>query len=448
MKKNLLISAAISAALVATPTMASAEAVGDIQQISNLTPADGSWCGQTSTAFNPESGVTMAGWVDTLPDDAFGTIQVTPLTADGSGGTVEQYRNSEAGVPLAFNDCATVTLTAGADGNFLAVWETPNEDKLNGIFVDSNGQFIGDYFTVSSNTNYYGIETSNAAWSELNQQYLVTWSVQTANNFGLNQRIVGRLLDASGAPVGDDFVLTDDHTVNNSQQTVAGNGIWVTVYQYNGNYPYYEVTTANGEEEIESSASAVDATASGTSIAYNAELDQFLITWKGTNRSARILDGTGAPIGDDILLNEENNGGKPVVTDIGAKGWLVAWHNQPDDNEDIIAVEVAADGTVGTSEIVSADLDDTIENNLRPALAYSPVSGLAYVVWTRYIAADAASNVVTRAWFVTEGTPLEEEVAEEELAATGIDAGTLTVGAFALMFAAVATAAVRRRSVR
>lgn len=129
--------------------------------------------------------------------------------------------------------------------------------------------------------------------------------------------------------------------------------------------------------------------------------------------------------------------GKPSVTATGVNGWFLAWHVQRAVDVFGIALDSGA-AVVGVPEVISSGAaDSTVEQNFRPNVTFSGVTGQAYVIWSRLIQADSATNVALRAWHVADGVPLVSNTpvvepvepaivpavsADPELAATGVNA--------------------------
>jgi hypothetical protein len=424
-------SAVVAAAAVlalALPLSASAEPVGGAVNVSGFANSNFSSCGSSSIATNADSGVTVAAWageIDSASAFGFAPVHVSLIGANGAEGATATYQPTDA---FALGDggwCDPLSIDAGANGGFIVTWNHADDDNaIFGLLVSSTGAFIGSPFVVSSNTNYSDIETVSAAWSAAQSRYLVTWkaNVSTAFPAALNgQQMVGRFVDATGAGIGSDFLVTDLAAgINNSQDVAYGAGVWVVVGVTSSGNTLQAVTVSSaGVVGPATPVPAPAGTATGPSVEYNAALNQFLIVSK-TNAMqwGQLLDSTGALSGAPFTITTATNVGKPRAASLGVDGWLVTWHTT--DSADIAAIEInSAAAVVGTPEVLSTGLNDTnVEYNFRPEAAFSPATGQAYVIWSRYDVDADASNVLVRAWSVTAAAVVP---AAPGLAATGLD---------------------------
>lgn len=441
--KKLLAAAVIAALPLAfVPVAANAAPVGTPSQISNFAnPQDFDNCFGPAVAYNPDSGKTLAGWTTYSPGlNIDESVEVTLLGSDGTGGSIDAYADET--VPGS-NDCNVISIAAGPDGGFIVIWT--DDEKILGIKVNSSGAFVGSHFVVSSEVSYLDVETQDVEWSSEHNKFLVAWSgVFSGSLFPSatgGQQLVGRFIDATGAGLGSDFLITNDpNTYDNSMDIAYGDGVWAVVGNAdNGDYPMVTFVSDDGGLSTEASCQATPATMGGASIAYNASTDSFLCAWKGSGSDVyyNVMDSTGAlsEIADVQLDSDGSVSGKPRVESLGENGWLFTWHGAG--SRDVFGASIDVTGAlVGELEYVSAGLDDSsLESNFRPSVAFSPSTGHAYIAWARNDTVAAETEVYARAWYVT----------EPELADTGFDALIPAVAGFAL--AALGVAALRRRSV-
>lgn len=441
--KKLLAAAVIAALPLAfVPVAANAAPVGSPSQISNFAnPQDFDNCFGAAVAYNPDSGKTLTGWTTYSPflniDES---VEVSLLGSDGTGGSIAAYADET--VPGS-NDCNVISIAAGPDGGFIVIWT--DDDKILGIKVNSSGAFVGSHFVVSSNVTYLDVETQDIEWSSVHNKFLVAWSGSFSGSLFPSatgtQQLVGRFIDATGAGLGSDFLITNDsNTYDNSMDVAYGDGVWAVVGNAdNGDFPTVTFVANNGGLSAEAPCQATALRTSGASIAYNTSTDSFLCAWKGAGSDVyyNLMDSTGAlsEIADVQLDSDGTVSGKPRVESLGENGWLFTWHGTGSRDVFGAAIDVAG-AFVGEVEYVSAGLNDSdLEANFRPAAAFSPSTGLAYIVWARHDYVAAETEVYSRAWYV----------AEAELAETGFDAAIPVVAGLALV--ALGAVALRRRSV-
>ena len=440
-----------------TTSAAFAEPVAAVVQVSTFSPTTSyTDCGSTSIANNATSGVTLAVWAG-LETSGSASVNVAVIGADGVPGPTAVYL-PDASMPLApQGQCDPVSVDAGADGGFLVTWNNGNDDSaIFGLVVTSAGAFSGGSFVVSSNTNYNDTETTSAAWSAADARYLVTWKTNVSSAFPAalaTQQIVGRFIDRTGAPIGSDFLITNSvHGIDNSQDVAFGGGIWVAVgVEISTNVVQAVTIAADGTVGAQLAVPAPAGTSAGPSIAFNSTTGQFLVSSKtSAGIWGQVLTSGGALSGAPFVIAAGSGTGKPRVASLGPDGWFVSWHNSG--QADVLGIQVDSSAApVGSPAFLSSGTANTsVEENFRPEVAFSAVTGQAYAFWSRWVAVDGATNVVVRAWHVTAGIPLPAGVVAPALAATGIDqertALVAGVGALALIAGAVILVARRRRT--
>jgi len=428
--------AALAAAAVLLPSAASAEPIAGVVQMSTLSPvANYTSCGSSSIANNATSGATLAAWPGNLSDQSSSApLEVALVAANGVKGPTASYQPSDSFFLGYGSSCDPLAVDAGPNGGFIVTWtDSSGDNAVYGILVSAAGAFIGGAFAVSEFDTYSDIETVSASWSQSDGRFLVTWKAQVLAAFpaALNgQQLVGRFIDAAGAPIGGDFLITDLAIgVDNSQDNAYGAGIWIATVTAQDSVVRTVTVTAAGVVGVPVAIPApVGASSNGPSVAYNPTLNQFMLVAKtGTRLWGQILDSTGAAVGASFDVVVSNGLSRPRVTPIGAEGWFMTWHNNA--SLDIIGVELNASGVVqGVPEVLSAGANDaTIETNFRPEVAFSASSGQAYVIWSRHQSAPNETNVFLRAWQAT--APAAVAAPAPSLAATGVDSDGILIGA-------------------
>lgn len=447
---NLVLAAALVAGLSALPAAAVAEPVGTQQQLTTFSPsATNTYCSGPSVAYNATSKKTMVTYIENVAVSGSAPDGAMVRTAFMNGDAALSSTPVDISTTLpseAYSGCEPASVAAGPDGTWLVVWprdDGGNAARIYAQVVDATGAPTGANFTLSSNTNYNDIETVVAAWSPTDQRYLVTWKAQVSNPFpsaAASQQVVGRFIDAAGAGIGNDFLVTNTaNGVNNSQDLAYGNGRWISVVATDNNRRAVGqvVTTAGPQGSVFDLSTAGYNVANnniGPSIAYNDSTGQFGVVWKLRNSPfteyARLLDGSGVPLGSDIDLGAPDTspspggpgGSRPRITSMGSYGYLATWHNPGGSNlGTIYAVRVLADGTVdGTPAAVS---DAAPFNSWRPSVAYDASLGKALIAYSGQPSSTAPNNLVNyyaRPWFVN------NPAVELTVARDGTGSGTVT----------------------
>lgn len=451
--------ASFTAIALLVPASASAEPIGSIQTVSTYAPtATISACGSAATATNPTSGATVAVFAAATAAVS-ASVNITLIGAGAVPGATVTHQPSDTRAVGGPGSCNPVSVDAGANGGFLVSWT--NEDSVFGLVVNSSGAVVGTEFLLSGNTNYNDIETATAAWSQTDTRYLVTWKARVNTPFpaALNsQQIVGRFIDAAGAPLGADFLVTNvTQGIDNSQDVVYGAGTWIAVGVALDNVVRAVTIAPNGTIGAATLVPAPAGSSRGVSIDFNTATGQFFIVSRaGSSVWGQLVTPTGALVAPSFAV-ATSAGSRPRLTSLGADGWMVIWHipGGPGGATDVLGIEVTAAGApVGTPTVVSGGFgNSSIESNFRPEVSFSAATGEATVVWTRFVAAPTATTVVARAWAVTAPAavaPVAAPAAVPTLPLTGVDSDRTALagaaGALALLAGAAALVARRRRT--
>lgn len=448
MFKALSTVAATAALVLCTVSTASATPVGEPTQISDFSGSSTiNSCGGPGIGTNPVNGKTLAAWT-TDSGDTY-SLKFTFLDEDGTGGEIFTYSSEGALIP-SLSSCRPVEIGESPDGNFLIAWEADDSTRVRGVVVGANGDIVGQDFDISSNDNYNDIETLDLEWSAADERYFVAWKANVSNAFvgeAASQQLVGQFIDAAGAQLGDDFLVTNSpNGYDNSMDVAYGDGVWAVVGgHYNGNKAYVTFVEPDGTLSSAFPCSAQDSSTSSASIAYNESLNLFACVWKSAaTMKGNFMSSDGSLVeGTDLELVGSTVGGKPRIVSLDVDGWFVTWHSGTGSGRtpDVNGAQIDGDGAlIGDIEFLSSGVNDhLVELNFRPAVVFSAVTGHVYVTWVRYEATDKA-EIYARGWFIREGEGLPESLAE-----TGVDASGIALAAFALM--AMGIFAARRRHV-
>jgi hypothetical protein len=260
-----------------------------------------------STEFQINSYTTGFQGRPAVASDASGDFVVVWQSAgqDGSGyGTFgRRFNASGASLGSEFrvnsyttNDQRNPAVASDPTGNFVVVWESfAQNGTFAGIFgqrFDAAGAPQGSEVRVHSQP--FGYHVQSAVASDANGNFVVV----CAGSFGSVGGIVGRRFDASGAPLGDDFLVT---------------------------------TNTSGIQTIP----IVSSDASGN----------FVVVWESTDQDGsgfgvfgRRFTSTGQPDGGEFQLSSytTNNQNVPVVASSPDGDFVVVWQgNYPDSSYSI-----------------------------------------------------------------------------------------------------------------
>jgi len=98
------------------------------------------------------------------------------------------------------------TLTATASGGFLAAWLSGSGTAtlLDGQFFDALGNKVGGEFVIGGTGPGYPVEASLARLAD--GRYVAVWG--NYSDTGFTETVHGQILDASGAAIGSEFLVT------------------------------------------------------------------------------------------------------------------------------------------------------------------------------------------------------------------------------------------------
>ena len=406
--------ASIALASLAGAGLAQAAPVDTVKQLTAFDPPDNSsTAGGPAIAYNPSTGKTLTVFVAPQVESNYGLLQVGLTSADGS--------LEAAPVPLPTNvpawcpSCsAPPSVAAGGEGGWLVVWESRDETEtdsiIGGQLIDSAGQPVGDNFILPSNTNYRDIETVDAAWSDEDSRYLVTWKADVENAFpgaAEIQQLVGRFIGADGSGLGNDFLVTDiADGIDNSQEVEFGNGIWVAVgatFSGSANRVVGRVVEAGGP--VGTVYDIGEAGSYGPSITFNPETEDFLVTYRveGSNLGhGRFLGRDGSPAGGTFTFGAAAAvAGRPRVASAGADGYLAVWTGS--EYRGVWGTEIGlAGGEEGAPQLLGEALSSP-NQAWRPAVTYSACQGRYLTVWGQKL--SGALNYYSRPWFMSDPLP-------------------------------------------
>jgi hypothetical protein len=237
--------------------------------------------------------------------------------------------------------------TGLADGGFLITWESTGQDSAaSGVYgqrYDEAGATVGGEFLV--NTTVANNQDDQVVTQLADGGFVVVW--QSANQDGGGTGLYGQRFDAAGARVGGEFLINTTTAGNQSDPNITalndggfvviwhaaqdGSGMGVYARQYDaagaplGNEFRVNVTTALDQQDGD-----VAALASGG----------FVAVWQSNGQDgssngvyARLYDATGAAIGGEFLVNTTTADSQinAWATGLPDGGFVVAWYSSNQD---------------------------------------------------------------------------------------------------------------------
>jgi len=323
---------------------------------------------------NVHGGGTLALWA--APD---GHIKAALVDAAGLASDVVNVTTDETKA-ASWATCQQVAAAPNPTGGWLVVHSTLGATvptPVYGRFISEDGVPAPTVLTLTSGTYLAslfaggGQGNNQISWSSVSERYLLTWTatIPTGNPLlaaaAAPKQVLGRFLDADGVGIGPDFLVTNDaDTFVGPHAHARGADRWVVV-----------ATRVTGTQWFERQLGVMTITDAGTvsaptifgpdglrgpDVAYNAQLDTFLVTFTeipdpNTNALAtHALDDKGVPVGSTVRV-----GPGPIhrarVISIGTTGYAIAYWDWPgaEPRTSVIRVDVAGRPIAGapTAEV-------------------------------------------------------------------------------------------------
>ena len=326
--------------------------------------------------------------------------------ATGAGRAGADFRvnqSTSAGVEqsmpaVAWNDTAN---------QFLVVWEdgrAAGQSDIYGRLVSRSGIPVGADRLISGASAVGPDRTPAVAWNAEENQYLVVWAdVRDATTRGTD--VYGRLVGASGAPLGGNFRISGPAaTGNETSPAVTWNGtrneylvVWADdrEWAYHPGDIYGRRLAADGKRqggEIQVTASAWDI-AQEPAVAWNASRNEYLVVWEDWRNIfdiyGRRLGAAGTPFGADIRIS--GTGAEAfspaLVWNADANQYVVVWEDARNEDAgrgvDIYGRRVGPrGGLLGAERRFSGG--GAVDDDVDPAVGYSTTSNRYLVVWEDY----------------------------------------------------------------
>jgi hypothetical protein len=280
-------------------------------------------------------------WVDGSTDGSYSDIRARRYLADATPAGAEFQVNTYT---PGYQSAPAVAI--GVASSFVVAWRSFEQDGSGyGVFArrfEANGDPAGDEFRVSVASA--GSQNLPALAADAAGSFLVVWQSDDGDGSG----IVGRRLDAAGAPLAGEFPISLFTTGDQFEPAVApaGAGSWIVVWSSDG-----QDGSATGVfgRRIDDSGSvaggefAVNSTTAGSqdepAVASGAS-GRFVVVWESySDREStydlvgRSFDAAGSPDGDEFAVNVHEPGGQyqPALAARPSGDFVVAWDSYGQD---------------------------------------------------------------------------------------------------------------------
>jgi len=274
----------------------------------------------------------------------------------------------------AISDDYLVAVAANTNsGEYLVVWmDLRNEGsrgrEIYGRIVSSAGKLVGGEFRISPPRASADEMFPAVAFNPTANQFLVVWE-DTRNEATRGTDIYGRLVSATGSPVGNDFRISGRKATSAEDQPAVSynpnDGEYLVVWVDGRNFAtrstdiYGRRLSAAGTHlgrDFRVSGHNAIALIRRVAVAYNSGAGEYLVVWhdwrsdatRGIDIYGRRVSRTGSlPAGDFRVAGKKATADETdpaVASNPGASEWLVVWsdyRNQPTRSWDIYARRVA-----------------------------------------------------------------------------------------------------------
>lgn len=254
---------------------------------------------------------------------------------------------------------------------YLVVWsgKVGFSDGIFGQLFNADGSETGSNdFLISDHFNPHGMDV---AFNSTNNQFLVVWSGDPS----LVRDIFGQLLNAAGSQIGDDFRISEmeydgggrlPQSPNVAYNSTANQYLVVWASKYGVSPPierceiFGQLLNANGGETGSNDFRISDMGLDGDTrfeaiapdVAYNSTANQYLVTWRGDDDTAPLVDDEYEVFGQLINADGSEIGSNDFrISDMGPDG---------DENFDASSSAVAYNVTTNQYLVVWYGDDDTV----------------------------------------------------------------------------------------
>ncbi len=285
----------------------------------------------------------VATWTSEDPGDGSGTcIRACLYSADGKPAGNDFVVNTTT-----TSDQYSPSVTTLADGRFVAAWTSADPGDGSGTcirarFYKADGTALGNDFIVNSTA------TDNQAQSSLTAladgRFVAVWSSAGDGGDGAGTGIRARLYKADGSAAGNDFIVNTTTANNQSTPSITslGDGRFIIVWQSDdagdgsGGCIRARLYKADGSADgndfiVNSTATANQFFPSTATLADG----RFVVSWEsgddgdgaGSCIRARLFNTDGSAAGNDFVVNSTGDGNQaiPVITPRADGRFTVTW---------------------------------------------------------------------------------------------------------------------------
>jgi hypothetical protein len=343
---------------LALPLGARAAAVprGNEFQVNAYTSADQGYASVSAAA----NGDFVVAWQSRL--DGFLDIFARRFTSAGIALAGEFQVNTYTSSYQAFPSVA-----AEADGDFVVVWESPQDGSDFGIFgrrFSSAGVPLAGEFQI--NTYTPDDQSLPKVAADADGDFVVTWEVYEDTFF---KNVFAQRFSSTGAPLASEFQVNTFTALSQRSPKVAAGAsgdfvvAWENDFQDGSSTGIFarrfasDGTPTASEFQVNTYTSGIQRCAS---VSVNAS-DDFVIAWHSDEQDgssygvfARLFSSSGAPQASELQVNSHTSSSQrnPSVTTVAGGDFVVAWSNYQDDlSVDIFAQRLASDGTRVATEL-------------------------------------------------------------------------------------------------
>ncbi|MGR3321927.1 MAG: Ig-like domain-containing protein [Pseudooceanicola sp.] len=318
--------------------------------------------------------VTLSDGDGGVTDHTTFTISIAPETDGFEKVGDEQQVNSYTNSTQHLSDVAGL-----AGGGHVVVWGSYTQDNPGsndyGVFAqrfDVDGQPVGPEFQV--NTTFAGGQDVPQVVALADGSFVVAWE---GNGIGDNDGVFAQRFEADGTPIGTEFRLNDD-------TASADREVALTALESGGFVAAWR--SYAGADDIEARIYDATGTPIGLEFVVNASPTgsqlqpavttlsngNIVFTWydsETSNVTSRVFDATGTAVTGEITVNTNNQAGtqsEPAVTALSGGGYVVVWtdSNATDGSSDGVYAQIFTAGGVAVgdtflvNEFVSSQQDN------------------------------------------------------------------------------------------
>ena len=244
---------------------------------------------------------------------------VTWTSRHDGGYSIFARRYNAAGLPTTPSDIvvnaspttfeADASVAGDAAGNFVVTWWGSGAGDGQGIFArrfDSAGTPLGAEFRVNSYVTGYQVDPYVAAAA--NGEFMIVWTNDSQDgHFG---GVIGRRYDASGTPLGPDFIVNVETLQSQTAESVAVDGqgnFIVTWSSFDGSYTdvfarRYDVSGAGGVPFQVNTFTTN--TQSASRVAADSDGD-FVVTWHSFNQDGSQHSVFAQRFSPDVIFQDD-----------------------------------------------------------------------------------------------------------------------------------------------